>query len=324
MLLITGRDLEEWLDIGTSVEIVEEFYRDYSPGKYVAPARVISPVVEKDAVWLNMPAYSLDHQGFIVKIINEYRQNPSKHGLETASGLVLFFDLETGRLRGLIDSVQLTALRTGGIGGVGAKHMARSDVESVGLVGSGRIAWAQLAALKAVRNIRMLKVYSPTAQNRRRLAERAGRELGMDSRAVDSAREAVENVDVVLAATNSSEPVFSGAWLADGVHVNSLGVLPTRRELDVETFRRAGAIAADLKEVVLREAGDLIACINAGVVRPENVAELHEIVKGRRVGRDEETITLLKSVGFAAIDLYFASAVLKKAERDGVGRVLEV
>ncbi|MDW7978380.1 MAG: ornithine cyclodeaminase family protein [Candidatus Caldarchaeum sp.] len=324
MRIISGKELAEWLDIKTSVEIVEQFYRDYREGMYTAPPRLVSAVGEKDAVWLNMPAYSLHHNSYIVKLINEYRQNPVRHGLETASGVVLFFDLETGRLRGMVDSVQLTALRTGGIGGVGAKYMARDDAETVGVIGSGRIAWTQVAALRAVRDIKSLKVYSPTPQNRVKLAARAREELGIDSRAVETARQAVEDVDIVLTATNSSEPVLDGRWLGEGVHVNSLGVLPTRRELDLESFRRAGVIAADLKEAVLREAGDLMAAVNAGLVRPDNVLELHEIVKKGPVERDRKTVTLLKSVGFAALDLFFTAAVFTKAEKDDVGRVFEV
>jgi ornithine cyclodeaminase/alanine dehydrogenase-like protein (mu-crystallin family) len=154
----------------------------------------------------------------------------------------------------------------------------------------------------------------------RRFAERVEKNLGLECRAVDSPREAVVDVDVVLAATNSAEPVFDGGWLGKDVHITSIGALPTRRELDINTYRRARVVAADLKEAVLKEAGDIIAAVNHGAVNPANVMELHEIVKAGVNVRDEgKMITLLKSVGFAPLDLFFAVEVLKRAEEEGVG-----
>jgi len=85
MLTLTSRDLYEWLGMRRSLEIVERFFQDFTPDKYVWPPRMVSAIPEKDAVWLNMPAYSLVHGAFVIKIINEYRQNPVKHGLELRS-----------------------------------------------------------------------------------------------------------------------------------------------------------------------------------------------------------------------------------------------
>lgn len=319
-MILTGRDLYQLIGMNTSVEIVERFFQDFTYEKYVWPQRMVFAIPEKDAVWLNMPAYSLIHGAFIVKIINEYRQNPVKHGLEAAGGLALVFDVNTGVLRGLVDAVALTALRTGAIGGVAAKYMAREDSTSAGILGSGRTAWTQLEALNVVRGLERVKVYSPTKSNREKFAEKVEKRLGLKCRAVDSPREVLDGVDVVVAATNSAEPVFDGGWLGDDVHITSIGALPTRRELDITTYRRAGVVAADLKEAVLKEAGDIIAAVNAGVVNPAEVRELHAIVKtGINVRKDRKMITLLKSVGFAPLDLFFAVEVLKRAEEMDVG-----
>ncbi|MEM1946281.1 MAG: ornithine cyclodeaminase family protein [Candidatus Caldarchaeum sp.] len=324
MLVVSGRDLKAWLDMKTAVSIAEAFFKDYSPEKYRAPQRTVIPLPERDAVWLNMPALSLPHRGYVIKVINEYRQNPARYGLETANGVILYFDVETGVLKGLVDAVYLTALRTGAIGGVGANYMARSGVKAVGIVGSGRVAWALLEAMKAVRDIESVKVFSPNRVSREKMAERAERELGLEAVAVNSPRDAVLKADAVIAATNSAEPVFSGEWLDSNVHVTSMGALPTRRELDLTTFQRAKIIAADLREAVLKEAGDLIAAVKEGVIETSRVTELHEIVKTGRMVRDHgEMITLLKSVGFAAIDLFFAVEVFSRAEKQGVGRWVE-
>ncbi|MCS6784466.1 MAG: ornithine cyclodeaminase family protein [Candidatus Caldarchaeum sp.] len=324
VLVLTKTDLENWLSMEKSVEIVEAFFRDYEDEKYAAPPRMVTSIPEKDAVWLNMPAHSLHHSGFIVKLINEYRRNPVVHGLDTANGVVLFFDLETGAVKGLLDAVSLTALRTGGIGGVGAKYLAPKKVLTVGMIGSGRTAWTQLTALIAVRRIEKLRVYSPTKPNRQKFAEKAVKTLGLDAEAVDTPMEAVEKSDVVVTATNSSEPALSGRWLGPDVHVTSIGALPTRRELDVETFRRAELIVADLKKAVLKEAGDIMAAVEHGVIDASEVLELHEVVKKGVTRPSRQTVTLLKSVGFAALDLFFTAEVLKRAEKEGVGREVEL
>lgn len=306
------------------VKIAEKFFMDYGDEKYVAPPRLVTHLPEKDAVWLNMPAFSNFHSGVVVKLINEYRRNPEIHGLETAHGVVLFFDADKGVLKGLVDAVALTSLRTGAIGGVASKYLAPDRKLSVGLLGSGRTAWTQLTALNTVRNIEELRVFSPNKTHREKFAEKAAKELGIDSIPVDYPRRAVENADVVIAATNSPEPVLSGSWLSEDVHVTSIGALPTRRELDLETFRRAELVCADLKKAVLSEAGDIMAAVEKGVVDPVKVYELHEVVKtGLRRPR-HRAVTILKSVGFAALDLYFTAEVLKLAEKEGIGKVVDV
>ncbi|MEM1947141.1 MAG: ornithine cyclodeaminase family protein [Candidatus Caldarchaeum sp.] len=311
--------IEQLVSIKDSVAIIEEFYRDYDDAKYVGPPRTVIHVDEKDAVWLNMPAYSLSVGGFVLKLINEYRQNPARHGLEAAGGIIMYYDVETGVLIGMLDAVSVTALRTGAIGGVGAKYLAPTDSRSAALIGSGRTAWTQLTALATVRNIEKLRVYSPTRSHRETFAEKASKILGIDAVAVDSAKTAIEKADVVLTATNAAEPVLNGGWLGENVHVTSIGALPTRRELDVETFRRANLIAADLKKAVLREAGDIMRAVEQGVVDPEKILELHYVVKNGVKRPSGKSMTILKSVGFAALDLYFSAAVLRKAEKEKVG-----
>ncbi len=307
------------------MEIVEEFFRTYRPEDYFMPSREMMQVPELDAVYVLMPAYSHTVGSYTLKLINEYRRNPKLHGLNVASGLILAFNLTTGQLVGMMDSVYPTAMRTGAIGGVAAKYMSRPDSMAVGLLGSGNQAWTQLMAVNAVRKIERVRIFSPSRENREKLTVRAEKELGLTASAVDSAREALEDADIVVTATNSPEPVLSGEWLAEGAHVTSLGALATRRELDETTFRRAGRIVADLKESVLREAGDIMHALACGIIRAEDVMELHDVVKGGRNIRDDQSeITLMKSVGFATLDLYFASMLFKEAAERGVGLEIDL
>ncbi|MEM4417331.1 MAG: ornithine cyclodeaminase family protein, partial [Nitrososphaerota archaeon] len=193
------------------------------------------------------------------------------------------------------------------------------------LLGSGNQAWTQLEAVKAVLPIRRAKVYSPNKKHREDLARKASVELGIEAKAVDSPREAVENVDLLITATNSAEPVLSGSWLSEGVHINSLGALATRRELDEITFHRCSVVVADYKESVVREAGDIINALSKNIINIDEIVELHEVVKGLREGRrDSREITLMKSVGFASLDLFFATSLYRMAREKSHGVEIDI
>jgi ornithine cyclodeaminase/alanine dehydrogenase-like protein (mu-crystallin family) len=325
VLVLSRENLTGWLTMDKSIELVEKFYKSFRHDNYVMPPREMMQIPELDAVYVFMPSYSNTLGSLTLKLITEYRQNPSLYGLNVASGLILVFNLSTGQLEGLMDSVYPTAMRTGAIGGVAAKYMARRNSEEVGLLGSGNQAWTQLQAIKTVLPIKRVRVYSPNKKHREDLAFRAARDLEIEAKAVDSPRESVENADILVTATNSVKPVISGSWLSEGVHINSLGALATRRELDARTFQRCSLVVADYKESVVREAGDIIDALSTGILKMDEILELHEVVKGLRKGRnDSDEITLMKSVGFASLDLYFATNLYRTAREKGLGAEIDI
>lgn len=323
MLLLSRKALTQLLPMKRVVELTEQFLRSFSREGYTTPQRVVVQMPERRAVWLFMPAYSTTKSKVAIKIINECLSNP-QYGLPKAFGMLALFDLERGLPLALMDSVYITEVRTGAMSGVATRYMAREDSSSVGLIGSGIQAWAQLEAMLAVRSIDEVHVFSPTKANRERLCERASGELGIKAIPHDSPRHAVEGRDIVITATNSETPVLSGGWVSMGAHVNSIGVLPNRRELDEETIRRSSKIVADLRDSVVKEAGDIIHAINIGVISPSDIMELSEVVRdGRSIRTSRDEITLFKSAGFAAIDLYTASEAYRLAREHGVGMAVE-
>ncbi len=323
MLLLSRAALAQLLPMKNVVEITEDFFRSFSPNEYTTPQRVVVQMPERRAVWLFMPAYSTAQSKVAVKIINEYLANP-QYSLPKAFGMLVLFDLERGLPLALMDSVYITEARTGAMSGVATRYMAREDSTSVGLIGSGIQAWAQLEAMLAVRGVEEVHVFSPTKANRERFCERAAHELGIRATPYDSPRKAVEGRDIVITATNSEKPVLSGEWISRGAHVNSIGVLPNRRELDEETIRKASKIVADMREFVIKEAGDIIHAINSGIIGQSDIMELSAVVReGRSIRESRDEITLFKSVGFAAIDLFTASEAYRIARERGAGVEVE-
>jgi alanine dehydrogenase len=125
-------------------------------------------------------------------------------------------------------------MRVGGGAGIGTKYLSREDSRVVGMLGSGGMARTFLEAFACVRDIRMCKVYSPTAANREAYAEEMTNKLGFEVRAVSTPREALEGVDIVSSCTDSMKPTYDAEWLKPGMHVTNLG----RREMADATMSR--------------------------------------------------------------------------------------
>jgi len=228
-------------------------------------------------------------------------------------GLVLLFDLDTLAPVAIVHDGYLQRMRVGATSALAADRLARRDVRVVGLLGAGWQAGAQLEGLREVRDLHEVRVFSPT---RERLEAFAGKH---DAVAVDSAREAVEGADLVVLATNSHGPVLDGAWLANGVHVNSV----QRHELDAATVSRADLVVVRSREDPTFHFAPGRAP-RAARERPlDGVVELGDVLTGH-VGRTrDDQITLFTGGGglgiqFAAV----AHAVYEAARAAGVGREL--
>jgi ornithine cyclodeaminase/alanine dehydrogenase-like protein (mu-crystallin family) len=123
--------------------------------------------------------------------------------------------------------------------------------------------------------------------------------------------ESVAGADLVCTCTTAGEPLFDGASLRAGAHVNAVGAYqPRTRELDTETVRRA-RVVVETREVAMAEAGDILIPIREGAIDQGHVlAELADVVRGARVRRSAEDVTVFESVGMAFEDLAVARAVV--------------
>jgi ornithine cyclodeaminase/alanine dehydrogenase-like protein (mu-crystallin family) len=137
-------------------------------------------------------------------------------------GLVFLFSSVTGELISVLQDGILQRYSVGAINAIGAKHLARTDACRVGLIGAGNQAAPQLEALKVVRPIRHVQVYSPSRAEAEAFVQRVGRDLDLDMSVAATAREAVSGVDIAVTATNSREPFFPADWLQPGMHLSCM------------------------------------------------------------------------------------------------------
>jgi ornithine cyclodeaminase len=232
-----------------------------------------------------------------VKIVSIVPGNPV--------GLVVVV-ADDGSPVGIVDGPTLTAIRTGAVSGLATRLLARDDVETLAMFGSGAMAPDQIEAIRAVRRIDRVVIWSRTLEKARLLAERVGGE------AMAHADEAASTADVICCATPATKPLFANDSVRPGTHINAVGAFtPDMVELDPELMERAYVVVDDV-DAAAAEAGDLI---QAG--RGANTT-LREVLAGThpQIGED---VTVFKSVGIAVQDVAAASRALANAARLGVG-----
>jgi ornithine cyclodeaminase/alanine dehydrogenase-like protein (mu-crystallin family) len=246
------------------------------------------------------------------------------------SGFVLVWEIATRELLGVVHDHAVSPLRVGATTAVAAKHLARQDARTLGLLGSGKQAWAQVEALLAVRpEIERIRVYSPTPARRETFAARAAETFRIDAAAVGAPEDAVTGLDIVVAATNSADPVLFGRWLADGTHVVSMvgaSKFDGCREIDDEVARRAEVVCVNSRaQVEIDQQYDILSPIRRGWLAWDNVYELGELCIGVHRGRTSASQVTLHSnnvgmgIQFAAV----CKRVLEIARQKGVGTELD-
>jgi ornithine cyclodeaminase/alanine dehydrogenase-like protein (mu-crystallin family) len=323
--ILNADNVRQALPMNEAIAAMKLAFAQLSAGLADVPLRSQVHVADQDGVTLIMPAYLQDSRDLAVKIVSVYPNN-ARRRLPTIHAAVLVVDADTGQPVALLEGGALTAIRTGAGSGAATELLARSDASEVAILGSGVQARTQLEAVCTVRQIRSVRVYSPNRDHAQAFAaEMAGiGPVPADVQAVATPAEAVAGADIICTATDSSVPVFDGADLKPGAHVNAVGSFtPEMQEVDAGTIRRA-LVVVDSVEFAMEEAGDLLIPIGAGVIDRDHIhAELGEIINGSKPGRQgPEQITYFKSCGIAVQDAAAASAALRRAEAENLGLVV--
>lgn len=325
ILVLNQSDVARLLPMDECMEVMADALRTLSEGDAALPLRTIIRLPDGVSAFGSMPAYLGNPPALGLKVITVFPKNEGT-ALDSHQGAVLLFEATQGRLLAIMDASSITAIRTAAVSGVATRLLARPDATRLALLGSGVQAWTHLQAMRVARPIERVAVWSRTRTHAAAFAQRAREAFGIDVRVAERAADAVADADVVCTTTASREPVLSGEWLPDGVHVNAVGAsLAAARELDTEAVRRA-RLFVDRRESALNEAGDFLIPKREGAIGDDHiVGELGELLLGRVEGRrDAGEITLFKSLGLAIEDVAAARHIHARAVAQGVGTSVEL
>ena len=305
---LKGSEVEQLLSMPQAIALMEQAFRDLADGEAVDSPRRRSRLPGKTVHIMQALAPRMGVAGF-------------KAGYSRGPGLIHLYDYESGAYEAMIESDWLGRMRTAATTAVATRLMARSDASVVACFGLGRHGSFQLKAVSAVRKIAKVQVYGRNRERVSGFCASMSQQLGVPVEAAATARDALREADIVNLITPSETPLFDGAWLEAGQHVNAAGSNEfNRREIDLETIRRSDVIVVDSREVAQAESGDLLPAVDAGLVQWEQLASLADVVAGRRTARTTpQQITLFESHGMCIEDLYVAKHVLDESRRRNIG-----
>ncbi|HXV76472.1 MAG TPA: ornithine cyclodeaminase family protein [Candidatus Polarisedimenticolaceae bacterium] len=321
-LLLTGEDVSELLPVADCIRAVEDALRHHADGRSIPPA-VLGIDANRGGFHLKAAGLRLERTWFAVKCNGNFPDNPMRFRLPTIQGLIVLCDGDDGSPLAVIDSAEITSLRTGAATAVAAKHLAREDARDVTICGCGRQGRAQLRALCCVRPLERVFAFDTDGALARRFAEAMAAETGLRVEPVDDLAFAVRQSDVCVTCTPATRYLLEAGDVRPGTFVAGVGADSENKwEIDPLLFGRAKVVVDHLEQCAT--IGDLHHALDRGTIERGQVhAELAELVAGRRAGRTtDEEITLFDSTGIALEDVGAALAVYRRAvERGGAAGV---
>jgi ornithine cyclodeaminase/alanine dehydrogenase-like protein (mu-crystallin family) len=345
VLILSNEDIEKILPVGACLEVLEEAYRDLGNGMAATVPRydVFSPTKPNEfyeyktmsGVLPNRKIAALRLNSSVVKWYEKAggvrKDKLAVAGGDRYVGLVMLFSTETGEPLAIFPDGYVQKLRVAGASAIAARCLARKDAGVMALLGSGWQASAHLITLSMVRNLKIVRVFSPTAESRRRFVQEWSGKVSADLIEAGSAAEAIEGADIVTCTTNSITALFPGERLKSGMHVSC--VKPC--ELDALAYQRSDPLIIHWKEakpfqIAVGVDAQSIPDVAEGWPHPltrEDAAiwdlpTLSQLVNGQHPGRikDDAISCFCNNVGLGLQFAAVGSEVLARAREARVGR----
>ena len=319
LLLLTSREVQDLLTLEECIEAVEHAFRVYGEGRAVPPA-VLSMHTEGGGFHVKVGLLDLDRTYFAAKVNGNFPENGSRCGLPTIQGVIVLCDARYGTPLAVMDSRDITALRTAAATAVAAKCLAREDSRTITICGCGNQGRVQLKALLCVRDLQDVFAYDKDGKNVVRFARELASDLKIAVVPTDDLSAAVRQSDICVTCTPARQPLLGLEDVSPGTFIAAVGAdNPQKQELHPSLMAGSKIVCDILEQCALM--GDLHHALEAGVVTRANVyAELGEVVAGKKRGRESpDEIIVFDSTGMALQDVAAAAVVYEKAQRQGCG-----
>jgi len=321
-LLLTRGDIAKLLGIEECIAAVEDAFRLYGEGKVQAPS-ILGVHAADGGFHIKAGIMNLGRSYFVAKANANFPKN-KELGLPTIQGVVIVCDAVDGRLLALMDSIEITIIRTGAATAVAAKFLARKDARTALICGCGSQGRISLEAIMKVRKLEKAFAYDIDAAEARRFAETMSEKLGIEIAVVDDLRQAALESDICVTCTTAHKYFLRSEYIAPGTFIAAVGAdSGDKQELEPALLSTSKVVTDILDQSAT--IGELHHALEAGCVsRSEVHAELGDIVAGLKPGRESEEETIVfDSTGMALQDVAAAVIVYERAlETAGSTRVL--
>ena len=318
-LLLTRREIAALLSLDECIAAVERAFKLHAEGKTLPPG-VLGIHAPDGGFHIKAAGLELGRTYFAAKVNANFPNNMSRSGLPTIQGVIALCDGANGSLLALMDSIEITILRTGAATAVAANHLARSDSRVATICGCGNQGRVHLRALTKVRPLQRAYAFDRDERHAQRFADDLSAELHIEVKAVRDLATAVGQSDICVTCTPSRQFFLKREDVPPGTFIAAVGAdSPEKQELDPALLARSTIVVDILEQCAT--IGELHHALESGLVTREDVhAELHEVVTGLKRGRaSEEEIIIFDSTGTALQDAAAAVVVYEKAARAGRG-----
>jgi alanine dehydrogenase len=344
-LILSNEDVEKLLTMPECIAVLEEAYVELAEGRGVTRARsdCITPTSRPDAVYglksmdgvipkLGIGAIRInsDIVTFPKRGNNIRREKVPAAPNARYCGLVLLFSTENGEPLAILPDGVMQRMRVGATNGLGAKYLAREDASTVGILGSGWQAGAQLMAVCAVRNIKAIRCFSPNPANRETFCREMGALLNVPVTPVEQTEDAIADADIIMCATNTLDSIFFERWVRPGIHLSSI----KRPEIEMEALKRADRLVLHshdaspihvvTRDIAFAEKDGGRGWSSAAELDFQKLPTLPELITGRAQGRksDSEVTCFMNNIGLGYQFAAAGAVVYRKAKANGAGHEL--
>jgi alanine dehydrogenase len=322
-LLLGRQDVAALLNLDECISAVERAFKSHAEGRLLPPG-VLGIPANNGGFHIKTAGLELSRHYFAAKLNGNFFQNNQRFGLPNIQGLIVLCDAENGYPLAVMDSIEITIIRTGAATAVAAKYLAREEASVVTICGGGNQGRVSLRALTKVRRIKQAYVFDLDDRQAVRFAEELSDELGVEIIPTRDRPGAVSRADICVTCTPSKQPYLNRADVTPGIFIAAVGAdNEDKQELDPSLLAASKLVVDSLDQCAV--IGDLkLALQRELMTRAEVYAELGEVISGRKPGREaREEIIVFDSTGTGLQDVAAAAIVYEKAVDAGRGITLD-
>jgi len=324
-LVLSRHDVRRLMSMDECIDAVENAFRDHALRRSISPG-ILGSHVPGGGFHVKTAGLVTDRQSvFVAKVNANFPGNPSRFGLPTIQGVIAMYDAINGRPLAILDSIEITSIRTAAASAVAARHLARGDTATATVCGCGEQGRSQIRALTRVRPIRLVLAFDTDFAKAERYAQELSAELDVAVTPVRELGTETRRSDIWVTCTTSRRWFVGRDHVAPGSLVLAVGADNEEKQEIEPALLAESTVVTDVLDQCAA-IGDLHHALELGVMRREDVhAELADVVSGRRPGRQrDEEIIVFDSTGTALQDVAAAQLVYQRAVATGVGLYVDL